>query len=317
MISLGILFLLSLVLSSFFSASEMAFVSSNKLEIRELAENNDPRARRVMELQKNSQNFLASVLTWHNIVNITATSILAYFLERYWQIRNEWVVTAILAPVLIIFCEMVPKDYARMRATPFLMKQVFWIQLFVKLFSFPMSLFLGFIRIFWPSFGKRQKEDLFVNEEELCSLIEESTCQGVVSEQEQKLIHTILDFERIQVQSVMIPVEQIPMVNLHSSVSDVKELARESRSRMMLVYEEMPSIVVGMIYVFDLLRKGESAQGLRDFLRAPVFIPGTTSIEKAFFTLQQKRQSYAVVTDSLKNIKGIVPIERLLIFEKR
>lgn len=317
MIMLGILFLLSLALSSFFSASEMAFVSSNKLKIRELAENNDLRAQRVMHLQKNSQNFLASILTGNNIVNITATSILAYFLERYCQVQNEWVVTAILAPVLIVFCEMVPKDYARMRAAPFLMKQVFWLQLFMKLFSFPVFLLFGSIRFLWPSFSNRQKEDLFVNEEEFRSLIEESARQGVVGEQEQKLIHTILDFERIQVQSVMIPVEQIPMVDLHSSVSDVKELARKSRSRMMLVYEEIPSIVVGMIYVFDLIRKGESAQGLHDFLRAPIFIPETISIEKAFFTLQQKRQSYAVVTDLLKNIKGVVPIERLLIFEKR
>jgi CBS domain containing-hemolysin-like protein len=71
-----------------------------------------------------------------------------------------------------------------------------------------------------------------------------------------------------------------------------------------------------MIYVFDLVRAGESAQGLRDFLRAPVFISGETSIEKAFLTLQQKRQSYAIVTDRMRNVKGIVPIERLLIFER-
>ena len=71
-----------------------------------------------------------------------------------------------------------------------------------------------------------------------------------------------------------------------------------------------------MVYVFDILWEEENAQGLRNFLRAPLFIPETTSLAKAFLMLQKKRQSYAIVTDRAGNIKGAVPIERLLTFEK-
>ena len=66
-----------------------------------------------------------------------------------------------------------------------------------------------------------------------------------------------------------------------------------------------------------MLLKGEDADNLRKFLRSPVFIPKTMSIEKAFLTLQAKRQSYAIVTNRLSDIVGVVPIESLLIMEKR
>jgi CBS domain containing-hemolysin-like protein len=315
-ISLAVIFMLCLVLSAFFSGTEMAFVTFNRLQMRELAEKGDRRAQSVLKLSQQPQNFLASLLIGNNIVNVTSTAIAAFVFERFFKLHSEWLVVSLMAPVIIIFGEMVPKDYCRMRAIPFLLDQIFWLRWLQRLFHLPVLVLFGAARIFWPSLKQHHNPNLFVNEEEFRSVIEESTQRGIVGAQEEKLIRTILDFERIQVHSVMTMVAQIPMVDIHSKVEDVKLIARESRSRMMLVYEEIPSIIVGMIYVFDLLVKGESAQGLRDFLRAPIFIPETTSIEKAFLTLQQKRQSYAAVTDSVGNVKGVVPIDRLLIFEK-
>ena len=317
MIALVLVFFLAIALSAFFSGSEMAFVSSNKLKLRELADKGDRRAKAVLRLNHQPQDFLAALLIGNNTVNVTSTVILAYLAERFLDIRSEWFVLLVMAPVLIIFAEMVPKDYCRMRAIPFLLDQIFWLQWLQRIFYLPVRLLFGVVHLLWPGLSRRADRSIFVNEEEFRSLIEESTRHGIVGAQEKKLIGTILDFERIQVHSVMVPVAQVAMVDIHSKVADIKRIARESHSRIMLVYEEIPSIVVGMIYVFDLLLKGESAQGLRDFLRAPIFIPETTSIEKAFLTLQQKRHSYGAVTDSAGNVKGVVPIENLLIFEKR
>jgi putative hemolysin len=223
----------------------------------------------------------------------------------------------LIAPILIILGEMVPKDYCRLTAIPFLLGQTFWIKVFTTILYGPIILSFKALNFFWPSLQKGSVRDIFVNEEEFRSLIDESTQRGIVGPQEKKLIHTILDFERIQVQSVMLPAAKVPMVDIHSKIEDVKQIARETHARMMLVYEEIPSIVMGMVYVFDILWEEEGAQGLHDFLRAPVFISEETSLEKAFLMLQKKRQSYAVVTDRAGDIKGVVPIERLLIFEKR
>jgi CBS domain containing-hemolysin-like protein len=316
MIGLLALFLISFVASAIFSAVEMAFVSSNKLRLRELADAGDKKARFVMQLQKQPNYFLTAILIGNNATNIMAVSIATYIFKEYLGWNSEWAVMLIIAPLLIIFAEMVPKDYGRLTAIPFLLEQTYWLRGFKAILYGPIILFFKSLKFLWPSFHQNQVRDIFVNEEEFRSLIDESTQRGIVGPQEEKLIHTILDFERIHVSSVMVPVGKVPMVDIHSKIEDVKQIARTTHSRMMLVYEEIPSIIMGMVYVFDILWEKENAQGLHDFLRAPIFIPEDTSLEKAFLTLQKKRQSYAVVTDPAGDIKGVVPIERLLMFEK-
>jgi len=316
MIGLLTLFLLSLVGSAFFSSMEMAFVSANKLRLRELADAGDKHARFILQLQQHPNYFLTAILIGNNIVNVTAISVATYLFKALWGLDNEWVVMAVMAPLLIVVGEMVPKDYSRLNAIPTLLGQTFWLRLLTTILYGPIILFFKVMGFFGVSFQDGSGRDIFVNEDEFRSLIEESSQRGIVGPQEEKLIHTILDFERIQVASVMLPVEQVPMLDIHSKIEDVKEVARKTEARMMLVYEEIPSIVMGMVYVFDILWVEETARGLHDFLRAPIFIPEDTSLEKAFLLLQKKRQSYAVVTDRMGELKGIVPIERLLMFEK-
>lgn len=317
MINLLFIFIISLIASAFFSAIEMAFVSGNKLRLREMADAGERRAQWILQLHQNPNYFLTMILIGNNIANVASIAVLTYLFRIYFGWNNEWLVTAIMVPVLVVFSEMVPKDYARLRAIPFLLGQIFWLRGFQRFFYPLIILFFKMINIVWPSLQKRGQRDIFVSEEEFRSLIEESTQRGIVGPQEKKLIHTILDFERIQVHSVMVPVEQAPMVDISSTIGDVKHIARTTHARMMLVYEEIPAIVMGMVYIFDILWKEDNTQGLHDFLRAPIFISENTSIEKAFLTLQQKHQSYAVVIDSARNVKGVVPIERLLMFEKR
>ena len=316
MIGLVLIFMITVTLSIFFSGAEMAFVSANKLKLRELADSGNRKARFVLDLHQDPHYFLTALLIGNNATYVISTSLLTYFCRAYFGIRSEWMIMLLMAPFLIVFTEMVPKDYCRLRAIPFLLGQVFWLKWIQRLFYFPIFFFFKAVNFFWPDFIRRSDQEIFVNEEEFRSLIDESTRRGIVGPQEEKLIHTILDFERLQVHSVMIPVAKVPMMDIHSTVEDVKRLARESKAKMVLVYEEIPSIVVGMVYVFDILWEEENTKSLHDFLRAPVFISENTSIEKAFLSLQQKRQSYAVVTDRMNDVKGIAPIERLLMFEK-
>ena len=317
MIGLLTIFFLSFIASVFFSGAEMAFVSANKLRLREVADGGDKKARFILQLQQHPNYFLTAILIGNSVANVLAISSVTYLFKEYFGWSSEWAVMLAIAPILIIFAEMVPKDYGRLNAIPFLMAQTLWLRGLKAILYGPIILFFKVLNFFWPSFQKSGARDIFVNEEEFRSLIEESTHRGIVGPQEEKLIHTILDFERIQIQSVMVPVANVPMVDIHSKIEDVKRIARETHVRMLLVYEEIPSIVMGMVYVFDILWEEENARGLHDFLRAPLFMSEDTSLEKAFLALQKKRQSYAVVTDRAGDIKGVVPIERLLMIEKR
>jgi len=316
MMSLTISFLVCFGLVAYFSGAEMAFVSSNKLKLRELKDAGSDEAAALLKLHKDPEHFLIAILIGMNIAYVGATSILTYFLQSQFHMGEEWLVLAIELPLMIIFAEMVPKDYCRMRSIPFLLSHTFSLRLLNRLFYYPSSLFLKLMDILLPQKGKK-KQSIFVSEEEFRSLIEESARYGVVEPHEEKLIKTILDFERIQVHSVMTPVKDVLMTDIRSRVQDVKKIVRKKPGKFVLVYEELPSIIVGMVHVFDVLLSEKDNERLAPFLRSPVFIPETTSIEQAFLILQERRQSYAVVTDPQGEVVGLVPIENLLMIEKR
>lgn len=301
-----------LLLSAFFSAAEMAFLSTDRVKLRDEAERGDPGSRRLLELYGEPREFLTTLLVGNNLVNILAAVLLTAFLENRLGIRNEWAVTLLLAPILIIFGETVPKSYGRYRARGFLSDHTPLILFFARLFAWPSRILLQASGVFLGGKQGSGGKNIFVSEDEFRFLIEESVHSGVLEEHERKLVERILDFERIPVERVLVGVAAVPQVELSAKVREAREKARQSGSKIILVYEEIPSIVIGMIHVFDLLFEGDDEKGLRDYLRSPLFIPKTTSLEKAFLTLQEKRQSFALVTDLRGEVIGVVQIENLL-----
>lgn len=311
MTSLLLAFLLCLIISAFLSGAEMAFVSANKIRIRENADSGNAAAGKIVRLQETPHHFLTAMLIGNNIVNIAATVIGTYALEKHFGVHNEWLVTAIVAPVLIIFGETVPKDYCRLKSQSFLLKYAWTLDFFVRLFRFPSEIIQRMIVFFMGPLGAAVDQSIFVSEREFRVLIEESAKSGVLDKHEKKLIDTILDFERIHVESVMTMVDKVPKVEISEHAGKVKEIARRTHSRMVLVYEEIPALIVGMIYVFDLLFDAREEDGLKKYLRSPIFLSKNTSIEKAFLTLQEKRQSFAVVTGATHEVIGVVPLDKL------
>lgn len=310
--SLLIGLVICLILSAFFSGSEMAFLSTDRVKLRNDAESGNTRAVRVLELFSDSRRFITSILIGNNLVNVTATALLTAFLQDQFGIESEWGVTALLAPILIIFGETTPKAYGRYRKREFLIDYANLTLFFSKLFAWPARILLMASDSLLGEKGKSAHKNLLVNEDEFRFLIEESVRSGVLEEHEQKLVERILDFERIPVERAMQRFVSVPAIELSATVGDAKEKARLTGSKIVLVYEEIPSIVIGMVYVFDLLFEKDGTKGLREYLRSPIFLPRETSLEKAFLTLQAKRQSFALVTDARREVIGVVDIENLI-----
>ena len=310
--SLLIIFLICFVLSAFFSGSEMAFVTSDELKIRAKADQGDLAAQKIVRLKSQTQSFLTAILVGNNIVNITATTIFTYWLQTRFGIESEWLVTLVMAPLILIFGEIVPKDYSRIYGQQILLEWANLLSLFLGLLKLPVSLVLRVVHWIIRALGIGKDKSIFVSETEFRMLIEESAKSGILEHHERQLINMILDFERIHIDSVMIPMAKVSKVSITDKIGDVKKIAKETNAKVVLVYEEIPTIIVGLVYVFDLLFEENEALPLKDYLRSPTFLRKETSLEKAFLTLQQRRQSYAVVTDSHDEVKGVVPIEGLL-----
>ena len=203
-----------LFLSAFFSAAEMAFLSTDRVRLRDEAEKGNPRARKILELFEDTREFLTTVLIGNNLVNITAAVFLTTFLKNRFGIQNEWVVTAILAPLLIVFGETAPKGFGRHHAQGFLMDHSKLLLLLARLLFWPTRALLALSEIFTGWKKGDSPKSIFVNEDEFRLLIEESARSGILQEHEQKFVERILDFERVPIERVLIPILSIPQVEL-------------------------------------------------------------------------------------------------------
>lgn len=304
-------FLFCLLLSMIFAGAEMAFVSANPIKIRELADKGNKKAQNALQLLDSDQEFLAAVLIGNNIVNIISTAILTYFFETRFHLANEWLVTLIMAPILIIFCETVPKDYARVLSQSLILNFAGFLNFFLRIFKPVLRWILKGVDHLTGPLGPAVERSIFVSEKEFRMVIEESAQTGILERHEKQLIDTIMDFERIRLESVMTPVEKVESVDITDNIGKVKQIARQTNAKMVLVSEELPTLVVGMIYVFDILFEEDDQAPFKKYLRSPIFLHKNTSIEKAFLTLQERRQSYAAVTDDDGEVIGVVAIEKL------
>ncbi len=312
MIGLVFGFLVLLFLAAFFAASEMAFISVHPVRLREHASRESRGAQGILKLRDDHQHFLGSILIATNLTHVAATALMSYGLQVYFAVHSEIAITGIMLPILLIFCEIFPKEYARLYGLSFLKNNEGVLMLLYRVLYQPAHLFIRMTEIIFPSF-KLKHEKIFMNEVEFKALVTESERQGVLDPHERDFVNMILDFERITVRSVMLPIGQVAAVEIHADVQAVRDCALEKNDRVVFVYEGVRAIVVGVIYVFDILIKERSSGPMNEFLRAPLFISETMPLEQAFRILQRKRQSFALVTDKHYEVVGMVPIENLLL----
>lgn len=314
MIEMIVLFLLVFVLMAFFAGSEMAFVSSNKLKLKHLVDSGSRSAGIVYRFQRNPQRILTTILVGTNLAHVTATSLFTYAMRNYAGLTTEWLDTLILAPFIIIFAETVPKDWFRQKADQFIYKIAPVLLFFEKLFLPVSVVILALVDFLVGFMESRSKRNPFVTKAEFRSIVEESARGGVLGEHEKRLIDTILDLGTTSVQDVMVRLKEFPHLELSKKVSDAKALARQSKEPFILVYEEIPSIVVGVIYVFDILFEDDPETRLAPYLRSPLFVSQHDSVEKTIALLQSKHSSYAVVMNDEREVIGVVDIENLIRF---
>ena len=314
MITIVFVILVAFILLGFFAGVEMAYLSCNKLKLRHLADGGDAKAKVIMRFHREPKRFLTTILIGTNLMHVTVAGLATYLLRERFGIVHEWLITLVLAPWIIIFAETIPKDWFRHKADDFIYR-------FAPFLGFVYRLLSGFSRallvitdFLTAATAPRLKRNPFVTREEFRYVIDESAKGGVLLEHERKLIDTILNLSSVRVDETMIPLVKFPKVPLTSMIRGVKETARRIHADVVLVYEEIPSLIVGLVYVFDILFEENEEQTLSRYLRAPLFVPHDTSSERALFLLQSKHASYAAVINADREVVGVVSVENLIQF---
>ena len=297
----------------FFAGSEMAYLSCNKLKLRHLSDEGNPRAKIVLRFHRDPKRFLTDILIATNLTHVAITGLVTYFFESQFPLMNEWVAVGVLS-LIIIFAEIIYKDWFRYYADDFIYRFAYLLDFLDRILSGVSHIMIFLTDVLINATAPKIKRSPFVTREEFRYVIEESAKGGVLLTHEKELINTILNLSSVRTEEVMVPVAKFPKVVLTAHLKDVKDIARRSKTEAILVYEEIPTLIVGVVYVFDILFEEGESQTLSRFLKAPLFINHDLTAEKAIFALQSKHASYAAVINPAREVIGVVSLETLIRF---
>lgn len=306
-----ILFIAVLIMmSAYFSASETAFFSMNKIRIKNMAADGDKRAALVLKLAEDYDKLLSSILIGNNIVNIASSAIATVLFVKWFQQSGVSIATAVMTVLVLLFGEITPKSIAKNSPEAF------------ALFSAPIlraiSIVLtplNFIFVMWQKLVSKivkPGEDRGVTEEELLTMVEEAQNDGEIDMHESELIRNAIEFNDIEVLDIHTNRVDVVAVDIESEMNEVNEVFHESGYSRLPVYKDSIDNIIGIINQKDFNNALEDGKTLADVMSEPVFVIPSMKISQLLTLLQKKKSHMAVIIDEYGGTVGIVTLEDIL-----
>lgn len=308
-IQFGLLLLL-LCFSAFFSASEIAFSSLNRIKIKNLAEKSK-RARLVLKLLDKYDKLLSSVLIGNNVVNIASSALATALFIGLLGTKGASLAALVMTVLILIFGEISPKTLAKetpeltaLRAAPLLR---FFIFIFspVNYFTFAWKKLL--MKIF------PVKQDRSTTEDELLTFVEEVRQEGGINRQEEQMIRQVIEFDDLKVSEIFTPRVDVEAVSQACTVEEIDKKFIETGFSRLPVFKDTLDNITGIIILKDFYH--EVMKGLKtpeQIVKPVVYVHKTIKIAKLLKTMQSKKAHLAVVVDEHGGTLGIVSIEDIL-----
>lgn len=310
-----ILVVIFIMCSAFFSGSETALTSINKIRLKSMADNGDKRAARTLRVAEDYEQMISTILIGNNIVNTGSASV-ATVLFTVWlgAERGAAVSTVVMTVLVLIFGEVVPKNYGKANADSLAMFVSGPISVLMVIFK-PLSYILGGISKFVIRItGTKEDEKPSVTEEELKYIVESIEEEGVLEEKESDLVQSALEFDEIEVQEILTPRVDMITLNVEDSWDDILALAKDSTVSRIPVYEDSIDNIIGLVHVRDILEDEilHKEHNIRDLLTQCIFVHKTMRLSALLEKLRKEKMTMAIVTDDYGGTMGLVTIEDLV-----
>ena len=309
-----LLFLMAL--SFFFSMSETALIALSKIKLRHMLSKGVKGASTLQRLLNKMDKIIAAILLGNNFVNMTISAIMTLIFVQWLGPRFGLIAaTLISVSLVVIFCEVIPKILATKKTERIALLVAPLMEVFLRIFNPVIELFTKVSNaIFHLMRIQTPKRSPLITEEEFRLLIEIGKEEGVLSEEERKLLHRIFEFGDIKVGDVMIPKETIVSVNITSTADQVLDIFAEEGHARLPVYSGSPENIVGIIYARDLLYilRDKGLFVLSDLVQKPYYVDKAMRVSELLRKFQAEKLQIAVVVDENKKAIGIATLEDLI-----
>lgn len=303
-----------IALSAFFSASEMAFSSANRLRIENTMENGGRGGKSAFAVLERYDDTLSTILIGNNLVNISASSAstviaIVAFGEEYTAL-----VTAIVTVLIIIFGETMPKIVAKKNANR-LSLSIAWILRALMFILKPLiAVVTGLVRLITkPMKGEAASGDQEAVDE-LFSIIETVEDEGVIDEDRSELLQAALDFSDISAREVMTSRVDMEAIDLSDSRDEIVNTIENSDYSRLPVYEDSIDNIIGVLYLnhYYKARLTEEEPDIRSLLISPCYVYKTVKLPAVLAELRRSKMHMAIVTDDYGGTMGTITMEDVL-----
>ena len=305
-----IVLIILLILSAFFSATEVAFVSLSDSKVSAMVKKRRKRANLIKKLTSNRRRLLITILIGNNIVNIAAASLATIVTSEFFSSAVLGITTGIMTLLILIFGEIIPKSYAANSAEKFAAFSAPLLRL-LSLVGLPFIIIFEGLTILFT--GKQIENQ--VSEEELKAMALTGARQGTIETQEKHLIERLFSLNDITAEDVMTPRVNIIYLNHDMSVEEAAEIIAENPHTRFPVAEDTPDKIIGFIHSRDILiafKKGNEKNLINKIIHPIIAVPQQMLIDNLLREFQKKNTHIAIVLDEFGGTEGIVTLEDVL-----
>ena len=308
-----VLIIILILCSAYFSATETALSSVNKIRLKHMADNGSRAAQRTLGILDRYDKALTTILIGNNIVNIACSSIatiLAISLvgEKYGSLVSTIATTIIV----LIFGEVMPKSSAKDFAEPVAMFSSGIISFLLVIFT-PFSAFFILLK---KGVSKllNTSGTVSMTEEELKVMIDEIEDEGVLEQQESNLVRSALEFDEITVDEIITPRVRITAVEIGEEIGAVRQKFLQEEYSRMPVYERTLDNIIGIITEKEFFKQYEKGTDftIRSIMQETLYLPQMQKLSEVFRTMQKQKCHMSVVLDQHGGTLGIVTMEDIL-----
>lgn len=303
-----VLVIAMMVFSALFSSTETAFSSVNKLRLKNYESQGNKKAAKALKLANRFDDVLTAVLIGNNIVNIATSSVSTVLFVSIFGSKGVGISTAVITVLVLIFCEVLPKSYAKKNAEKMALS-----------FAGPLSVLVVVLKpAVWlfnklSSLVSKGDDAPSVTEDELKYMIDEIEEQGVIEEQESELVKSALEFDEITVNEILIPRVKVVGVDITASMDEIQEIFTNEMYSRLPVYEKSLDDIIGIITnkAFFKMRT-DGGEDIYSIIQEVPHIADSKLISEAMKYMQRSKVHLAVVTDQYGGTKGIITLEDII-----
>ena len=313
-----VIIILCVILSAWFSATETAFNTFNRIRMKGYAEKGNKKAKRALKLADKYDTLISTILVGNNIVNIlSATLATLFFVELakrgigFSEDFAPTLSTIVMTVAVLTFGEIIPKTLAKQFPEKFSMFSAPLIHALVFILK-PITFIFGQIqKLLFLIFKK--DEETGMTEEELISIIEEAEEDGNIDEEESTLIKSAIEFNDLEVGDIFTPRIDITAVEKDVSKEELEKTFSESGYSRIPIYEDDLDNITGIIYYKDFYTTVyKRTAPISDIIKPVLYVTKSMKINDLLKELQEKQLHLAVVTDEYGSTAGIVTLEDIL-----